>query len=96
MDETLTPLEHLPIQYADAAGYITQEPDDAASAAVFTADSEVIVSMVRLRSGKWRADSSDHWRLSSREERARFRSPVELLDTLSAARHLSLTEITQY
>lgn len=86
--------EHLPIQYSDASGYVTQELDDATVATVFTVDSEVIVHMVKTRQGRWRTDTSDHWQITAREERTRYPTPQELLDGLAAARGIHLTQVS--
>lgn len=85
-------VEHMPIQYADASGYVTADAEDATTATVFTPDSEVILHMVKTVRGVWAPDTSDHWQLTTRETRKRWPSAELLLADMAAARRLQLTE----
>lgn len=93
MDETAT-IEHMPVQYADADHYIVAESANATTATVFTPDSEVLVHVVRTRTGGWRVEASDHFHFSAKVRGMRWRTVAEVLDAIAERYRVAFTEIT--
>jgi len=96
METTAAPvLEHLPVQYADASGSITGEPDDAVSAVYFTPGSDVLLSLTRTSPRRWGYSGSDLIAVTVAFRRKRWASPAVALADVAYLRRYSHTREVQ-
>ncbi len=95
METTARPiLEHLPVQYGDASGNVTADPDAAVTATYFTPTAEVVLSLTRTPRGRWAYATSDLTPPSRTLTRKRWQSPrIALADLAYLRGHRSTREV---
>ncbi len=95
METTAPPvLEHLPVQYGDASGNVTADPDTAVTATYFTPTAEVVLSLTRTSRGRWAYATSDFAAVSPSLSRKRWASPaIALADVAYLRRHTHTREV---